>query len=247
MKPDPAPLTLCPVLHRDRFLIVVNKPAGILSHPNPGQRAERCAFEGRYDAEAKRFEGPGGPVWLIHRLDQDTSGVLLGALDEATAQRCRERFEADQVRKQYLALVRGSPGPQGVWVDHLATAREKGRVRTTVLKGRPPNAELRFRTLGQHAGERLALLEIDLITGKTHQIRVQAAARQHPLVGDDVYGHFELNRRLRRDLGVKRLCLHARRLALKHPASGQPLQVESPVAEDFTGVLARLGLTTACV
>jgi RluA family pseudouridine synthase len=239
-----AALTHCPVLHRDRFLIVINKPAGVLSHPNKGRSggAEPSAFEGRYDLDRKMFEGPGGKVWLIHRLDQDTSGVLLGALDEKTAERCRLAFEEDAVQKQYLALVKGGLPASGTWLDHLAVSRGSGRVRTTVLKGRPPNAELRFENRGHHPASRLTLLNIDLITGKTHQIRVQAASRQHPLAGDDIYGDFSMNRRLRADLGLRRLFLHARRLELKHPASGQKLVVEAPLAEDLQQVCGKLGL-----
>lgn len=235
-------LTRCPVLHRDRFLIVVNKPSGLLSHPNPGRRSEVAAFEGRYDERAQCFESAAGRVWLMHRLDQDTSGVLLGALDAATAARCREAFESGAMAKTYLAAVRGNPGREGVWLDHLATAHERGRVRTAVVKGRPPNAELHFRQLGYDPVRRLSLLEIRLLTGKTHQIRVQAASRQHHLLGDDVYGHFELNRRLRPEVGLKRLFLHAARLEFKHPASGQPLRLEAPLPENLTTVRARLGL-----
>lgn len=236
-------LTTCPVLHRDRFIVIVNKPAGVLSHPNTARSTEQAAFEGRYDLEKKCFDGPAGKVWLIHRLDQDTSGVLLGALDEKTAEKCRGLFEEELVKKQYLALVRGNPGPKGTWLDHLATVREKGRVRTAVVKGRPPNAELHYQTLAHHAGERLSLLNLDLITGKTHQIRVQAASRQFHLIGDDVYGHFDLNKKLRRDLNLKRLFLHAHTLTIKHPTSGQTLRVEAPLAEDLAVVLGKLGMT----
>lgn len=243
--PD-ASLTPCPILHRDRFLVVVNKPAGVLSHPNSGSSkpGERTAFGGRYDLDARRFDTPGGSVWLIHRLDQDTSGVLLGALDEKNAASCRAAFEQEAVQKTYLALVRGNPGPAGTWLDHLTMTRGKGRVRTAVLKGRPPNAELRFRNLGYSTAHRLSLLEIELITGKTHQIRVQAASRQHPLVGDDVYGDFELNRRLRKDLHIRRLFLHAQRLQFKHPASGQMLTVVAPPPDDLRAVLRDLHLPT---
>lgn len=240
---EPAALTTCPILHRDRFIIIVNKPAGVLSHPNTARSTEQAAFEGRYDLERKCFDSPAGKVWLIHRLDQDTSGVLLGALDEKTAEKCRALFEEDTVRKQYLALVRGNPGAEGTWQDHLATSREKGRVRTAVIKGRAANAELDYRTLAHHAGERVSLLDIDLITGKTHQIRVQASSRQHHLLGDDVYGHFDLNRKVKKDLGLKRLFLHARRLALKHPTSGQKIVAEAPLPEDLGSVLAQLGMT----
>ena len=178
----PAAITECPVLHRDRFLVIINKPAGVLSHPNPGRTAatEVSAFVGRYDLEQKCFEGPSGRVWLIHRLDQDTSGVLMAALDEKTALKCREAFEAGTVRKSYAALVRGNVTGSGSWLDHLAVSRERGRVRTAVLKGRPPNAELGYISRGYSKEERLSLLDIDLVTGRTHQIRVQAASRQHP-------------------------------------------------------------------
>lgn len=241
---DAPPITHCPILHRDRFIIVVNKPAGILSHPNTSRATgkERAAFEGRYDLDQKVFEGPAGRVWLIHRLDQDTSGVLLGALDEKTALRCREAFEAGAVRKHYTALVRGSVAASGVWLDHLAVSRDKGRVRTAVLKGRPPNAELHFKLIAHHPAARVSLVDIDLITGRTHQIRVQAASRQHPLIGDDVYGDFDLNRRLRTELQIRRLFLHARHLELKHPASGQKLIVEAPLSEDLQKACAKLGI-----
>lgn len=242
---EPPPLTSCPVLHRDRFLLVVNKPAGVLSHPNANRAGEVAAFEGRYDAQEKCFTGPGGKVWLIHRLDQDTSGVLLGALDAKTAEKCRSLFDEDALRKQYLALVRGDPGAKGTWLDHLTTVKDRGKVRTSVLKGRPPNAELHFRRLAHHEGERLSLLEVDLVTGKTHQIRVQAASRQHALAGDDVYGHFEMNRRLKRDVGLKRLFLHAQQLTFRHPASGQKMVIEAPLAVELQKVLDRLGLSPA--
>lgn len=244
MPPAETPaLTTCPILHRDRFVVIVNKPAGVLSHPNTQRGTEKAAFEGRYDLETQCFDGPGGKVWLIHRLDQDTSGVLLGALDEKTAAKCRGMFEEDAVKKQYIALLRGNPGKDGTWLDHLATSREKGRVRTGVVKGRLPNAELDFHTQAHHAGEKVSLVNIDLITGKTHQIRVQASSRQHHLLGDDVYGHFDLNRKLRKDLGLKRLFLHARKLTMKHPASGQHLEVEAPLPEELRGVLEKIGLT----
>jgi RluA family pseudouridine synthase len=240
---DTAPLiTQCPILHRDRFIVLVNKPACVLSHPNSARvdPKNRAAFEGRYDLDRKCFDGPAGKVWLIHRLDQDTSGVLLAALDEQTAEKCRALFEADAVRKHYLALVRGTLPPKDIWLDHLTTTRVAGRVRTTTLKGRPPNAELRYAVKGHHAGQRLTLLDIELITGRTHQIRVQASSRQHPLAGDDVYGDFDMNRRLRQQLGIKRLCLHARQLEFKHPASGNRLCIEAPLPEDLAGVLEAL-------
>lgn len=238
-------MTRCDILHEDRFLIVVNKPHGVLSHPNSqAAKVQSAAFEGSYDHDRRCFKTSAGPVWLIHRLDQDTSGVLLGAKDEKTAVACREAFEAEKVRKTYLALCSGGNGlkPQGVWLDHLVTAHERHQVRTTVRHGTRPNAEAKYRVIEHHAANRVVLLEIELITGKTHQIRVQAASRQLPLVGDDVYGSFDLNRKLRKTLHAKRLFLHARELSLKHPASGQPLTVQAPLPPELNAALAAAGL-----
>ncbi len=239
MSTEPA-ITRCEVLHQDRFLIVVNKPHGVLSHPNPkAAKPQAAAFEGSYDADRRCFTSAAGHVWLIHRLDQDTSGVLLAAKDEKTAAACRAAFEAETVRKIYLALCVGGGGmkPEGVWLDHLITAHERHQVRTSVRHGTRPNAEARYRLLGYSAVQRLSLVEVELITGKTHQIRVQAASRRLPLVGDDVYGHFELNRKLRQGLGARRLFLHARELRLKHPASGQMLTIQAPLPADLSAVL----------
>ncbi|MBL9130875.1 MAG: RluA family pseudouridine synthase [Verrucomicrobiaceae bacterium] len=236
----PHPSTSCPVLHEDRQILIVNKPQGVLSHPNPkAAKPQRAAFEGRYDADRRCFTTPGGPVYLIHRLDQDTSGVLLAAKDEKNADTLREAFEAEEVRKTYLALgCGGGLKPEGVWLDHLVTEHARHQVRTAVRRGPRPNAELRYRLLHYSAAHRLSLLEIDLITGKTHQIRVQAASRHVALAGDDVYGSFDHNRALKKSLGIRRLFLHAHQIAFKHPASGQPMRIIAPLPEDLLAVLA---------
>lgn len=237
-------MTRCEILHDDRFLIVVNKPNGVLSHPNPkAGTPQPSAFEGSYDHDRRCFKTAAGHVWLMHRLDQDTSGVLLGAKDEKTAAACREAFEAEKVRKQYLALgCGGGLKAEGVWLDHLVTAHARHQVRTTVRHGTRPNAEARYRVIEVNATNRLVLMEIELITGKTHQIRVQSASRHVPLVGDDVYGSFDLNRKLRKSINAKRLFLHAYELSLKHPASGQLLRVRAPLPPDLKTVLEAAGM-----
>lgn len=239
-----ASYTNSPILFEDKWLLVVNKPQGVLSHPNPkGLADDRCAFEGPYDFEEKCFSTPAGKAWLIHRLDQDTSGVLLAAKDAKTADACRAAFAENEVRKIYVALAAGGGlKKEGVWLDHLVVNHSRKQVRTEVLKGRRPNAESRFRLLGYSPAERLSLIEVELITGKTHQIRVQCASRHLPIVGDDVYGDFELNRKLRKELGLKRLCLHARTLRLKHPVTGAALTLQARVPEELEGVLVKVGL-----
>lgn len=249
MSADPV-RTACPVLFEDGSLLVVDKPSGVLSHPNNGETGspDRCAFIGKYDEAQRRFSTPAGPVWLIHRLDEDTSGILLAAKSQNAAAACRLAFEEDRVRKHYLALVRASGlRKEGAWLDHLITSTSKGKARTQVRANARPNAELHYRTLGENTAHRLALIDIDLYTGRTHQIRVQSASRRHEVCGDDVYGDFTLNRELRRAFGLRRLFLHAWKLEIIHPVTRKKLTLHSPLPADLTEVVAKLGITPPAV
>ena len=239
--------TDCPILLEDSHLLLVDKPAGLLSHPNPGAASSRNrgAFLGGYDFNEKTFETPSGRVWLLHRLDQDTSGVLMAAKDAAAAKRLRDDFDSGRIRKEYLCLVRGDPGPKGVWKDHLTLKRDGTKVRSFVLRGHPPNAELRFTRVGLSASHKVSLLRVELITGRTHQIRVQANSRQHPLCGDDIYGDFAWNKKMARELDSERLFLHAGRLEFRHPKSGKSIRVEAPLPQELQGALERLGLSAS--
>ena len=240
MNPGPH-ATTCRVLHHDQWVLAVEKPSGHLSHPNrETEGAGRCAFEGPYDEAERRFDSPAGPVWLVHRLDRGTSGVLLAALDETSAARCRASFEQGAVEKRYVALVAGLLPPQGLWKDALEETRARSAVRVKVRPGAPPNAESRFQVLASSRPLNLSLLDIGILTGRTHQIRVQAAFRNHPLLGDDVYGDFGLNHWARRELGLRRLFLHAASLALPHPATGRPLALTAPMPEELLAVLEKL-------
>jgi 23S rRNA-/tRNA-specific pseudouridylate synthase len=251
------------ILFEDEDLIVVDKPEGVLSHPNPQQsQKSKSSFEGIYHVEERCFDTPQGRRWLIHRLDQDTSGVLLATKTEVAARKCRELFEKDKIQKVYLALVPGIPRPpKGVWRDHLGKQSFQGKVRSAVLSGRPPNAELRYtsgsileiptprqiskapyirsaRTLPPPP--KLTLLELTLITGRTHQIRVQAASRRFPVAGDRVYGDFSLNRFLRETIELRRLFLHASRLEFSHPTTNHLVKIVSPLPESLSSALKRL-------
>ncbi|NDD91431.1 RluA family pseudouridine synthase [bacterium] len=238
-------LTDCPILYRDDQVILVNKPAGVLSHPNPGALSarNRGAFLGSYDFQDKTFLTEDGPVWLLHRLDQDTSGVLMAALDSSSAEQLRKDFDAGRITKQYWALVRGDPGPKGVWKDHLSVKRDGTKVRSLVLRGHEPNAELRFKRSDYFSSKKTSFLEIELITGRTHQIRVQANSRQHPICGDDIYGDFSWNRKMHRELGCSRLFLHAHQLQFNHPKSGKKISVVAPLPDDLQQTMDRLRST----
>ena len=236
-----------PLLFEDDWLVVLDKPSGVLSHPNPGALStkNRGAFLGSYDFAEKTFQTPAGKLWLLHRLDQDTSGVLLGAKDAKTASALREAFDSDQITKRYLALVRGLTEEKGIWKDHLSLSRERGKVRSRVVRGGAMNAELRFKTRSSSVEHRVSLLEIELITGKTHQIRVQAASRQHVLAGDDLYGDFSWNKKLKSTWGLKRIFLHAHELGLVHPRGHKKFLIRSRLPADLEGALDGAGLKGA--
>ena len=232
--------TQCQVLFEDADLIVINKPEGVLSHPNPGTKSPATTFEGPYDLGDRRFQTPQGPVWLIHRLDQDTSGVLLAAKNKKSAAACRNAFEKRAVKKSYIALVSRRPmPPHGIWRDTLMEQRSSGGIRSAINYSGKPNAFLNYKMKEYFPKFNLSLLEIELLTGKTHQIRVQSAYRGHPVAGDRIYGNFNLNKELRQALDLRRMFLHAWRLVFPHPASGKLLTVESPLPEDLEDCLLR--------
>ncbi len=234
------------ILFEDDHLIAIHKPEGILSHPNlEGHRPSRSAFEGSYHFDERRFDTPGSSLWLVHRLDQDTSGILLAAKSLEIAKACRVCFEKQSIRKIYLALVDGKPPSlTGTWRDHLEKKILHHKVRSIIRSGRPPNAELRYKI--QNSEFRIqnfrcfSLLEITLLTGRTHQIRLQTAARGYPIAGDRLYGDFQLNRQLRHKIGLRRLFLHAFRLQFPHPKTGHDLTLEAPLTKELEDCLACL-------
>lgn len=241
--------TRCPILYDAGGLLIVNKPDGVLSHPNRDGKFSlpdfKCAFEGPYDFENRLFSTPEGPVWLIHRLDQDTSGVLVAARNERAAKICRENFEKDRVRKYYLTLVSGGVKPgQGEWQDFISTEKNSERVRSRVVRGRAPNAKLRYKVQNYYANRGFSFLRIELLTGKTHQIRVQTASRKFPIAGDGVYGNFTLNRELRKTIGLKRLFLHARELEIENPETHEPLRIKAYLPETLESALKQLKTLT---
>ncbi len=230
-----------PVLFEGHGLIAVDKPSGVLSHPNPGkQKSARAVFEGSYDFEDRRFETSEGPVWLIHRLDKDTSGVILAAREASAARDARKLFEEGKIKKEYIALILGRPFPlRGVWSDHILEKKRPDHVRSMIEPGRVVNAELKYAVTKTFIRDALSLIDIQLITGKTHQIRAQSSFRRSPVAGDEVYGNFSENKKLRKSIGLKRLFLHAHKLSFKHPKTGEMVEITSPLPPDLTSVLDR--------
>jgi RluA family pseudouridine synthase len=239
--------TDCPIVFEDSSLLIIDKPEGVLSHPNT-KSGGRSAFFGKYDPGERCFTSPRGCLWLVHRLDQDTSGLLLAAKKKEVAQSCRQLFEDRKIQKNYLAMVMAtSLAPNGAWRDHLSKRVFQQKVRSTILHGRPANAELSYQVKERfrlpfamfNSNMSIFLIDIRLETGKTHQIRVQAAARGYPILGDDIYGDFKINRELKK-FGLKRLFLHAWHFKLIHPKTSQVLQLEASVPNDLSSFIDEL-------
>jgi 23S rRNA pseudouridine955/2504/2580 synthase len=219
------------VLYEDEDLLVIDKPAGMAVHGGTGV--------GSGLIEALRSVRPEGTVLeLVHRLDRGTSGCLLMAKSRTALNSLHRQMREGGIDKRYLALVRGRWRGRG---RSVRTVLEKGRLqsgeRMVRVAEEGQEAESHFTPRQSYAHE--TLVEIRLMTGRTHQARVHAAHLGHPIAGDDKYGDREFNRELRAR-GLRRLFLHAARLGFVHPASGCKMQAESPLPSDLQTVLDRL-------
>lgn len=221
------------ILYRDDYLAAVNKPPGLLVH-----RTGLDAGETRFALQLLRDQ-LGQPVWPVHRLDKGTSGVLLFALDAQTASVLGRRLESGEgLRKTYRAVVRGWPADEGL-IDH-PLKRMPDDMRTE--REEVQDAVTRFCTLARYElplpqggfpSTRCALLELQPLTGRRHQLRRHCKHMAHPLIGDATHGKGPLNRALATFLGETRLWLHAARLELDHPVSGQALALHSDTGAEW--------------
>jgi len=229
--PSAAPELTLDVIYEDAAVVVVDKPAGIVVHPAIGHAEGTLvnALLARYPDLAAAFadQRPG----IVHRLDRDTSGVMVVARTPEAAAELKRQFGARMVEKTYLALVKGRVAPEEGIVDAPIGRDARHRKRMAALpSGRA--AQTRYRVLGT-VGD-YTWLEAYPLTGRTHQIRVHFDAIGHPVAGDPIYG--------RRDDVVPRLALHAWRLVFHHPASGARTSFRAPLADDLRVALAVLGV-----
>ena len=241
VQPSPAGEPDVSIVYEDSSLLFVDKPAGLPTH----------GFSGRDDSTLANFllaRSPelaaiGRNPWepgLVHRLDRDTSGLVVVAKTQAAFDNLRSQFRRRRIKKLYWALVWGVTPRQGLIEIPLAhdkrdRRRMRALTRSTRRKQRTWNAATRYRRI-DHSGE-LSLLEIDMETGVTHQIRSHMGAIGHPIVADMLYGAGQTE-----NLGLKRHFLHARSLTILHPDDGRALTVEAELASELAEVLRRLKL-----
>jgi 23S rRNA pseudouridine1911/1915/1917 synthase len=215
------------IAYEDEHLLVVDKPAGLVVHPAGGHRSGTLAHGllalGAAGGDPER---PG----IVHRLDRDTSGLLVVARSEEAHARLSRAIRDREVDRRYLALVRGAPRSRTGRITAPIGRDRRDRTRHSLDTETPREAVTWFE-VRERLGER-ALLDVRLETGRTHQIRVHLEAVELPVSGDPVYG-------VARDLGLERQFLHADRLFLEHPFFGEHVAFESPLPADLAEALAR--------
>jgi 23S rRNA pseudouridine1911/1915/1917 synthase len=213
------------VPYEDEHLLVVDKPAGVVVHPARGHPTGTLA-------QALEGTAAGGEdgwrAGLVHRLDRDTSGLLVVAKSDAVHAALKEALQAREITREYLALVEGRPPARTGTIDAPIGRDRRVRTRMSTDTDNPREARTHFEIA--EALPAFTLLRVTLETGRTHQIRVHLQAINHPVAGDPDYGHEGL-------LGLERQFLHAARLAFTHPVTGAAIEVESPLPADLAAAL----------
>ena len=218
------------IVYEDEDLLVVNKAAGMVVHPAPGHTDDTLvnALLARYpDLQGVEGLRPG----IVHRLDKDTSGLIIVAKNVRTQAALIEQMKRHQIVKRYLALVEGVVSLDHGSIDAPIGRDPRHRQRMAVMATGGREARTHFRVLERFHQHTLLLLELE--TGRTHQIRVHLKAIGHPVVGDPVYG----SGNTRGNLSLKRQFLHAYQLTFAHPSTGKILELEAPLPEDLKAVL----------
>lgn len=222
------------ILHRDACLVAVDKPSGLLVHRSAlDPRERRVAVQILRDTLGQR-------VWPLHRLDRPTSGVLLFALDPEAARSMAQAFAERRVRKTYLAVVRGHPPEHGE-VDHPLVRRPgtepvEARTRWT----RRATAELPV-CVDRYPTSRYALVELEPVTGRRHQLRRHLKHLSHPIIGDTIYGKARHNHLFEERFGARGLLLACTALEFAHPVDGRTLRIATAPGGSFSRVLDALG------
>lgn len=241
----------CKIIHEDRSLLVVDKPSGMPSVSLKGGEA-RTVASWLLMRFPKQVALPGGGLeaGLVHRLDNETSGVIIAVRTHKAHEDLRRQFGKGSIKKEYTALVIGHPPDTGLIETPIAHHPRKRRKmivcpspeRALELKARPACTVYRllerFKFMARKTEIRYALLSVTIKTGVRHQIRVHLASIGHPIAGDKLYQNTQA--RKRDVLGVRRQFLHAVRISLQHPSEGGPVSFSSPLPDDLEDAISRL-------
>lgn len=228
LKPEAIPLE---ILYEDNDLIAINKKVGMVVHPAPGNWSGTFVNALVYHCQALLQQVDRLRPGIVHRLDKDTSGVLIAAKHPEAQRRLIEAFAARQVQKNYLAIVIGNPG-QKVVEAPIGRSPQNRQKMAAVSSGKAAYSTIE--TI--KSGKMLSLVRIEPKTGRTHQIRVHLNFIGTPVLGDNLYGNIQLNKRLQ----IEQHLLHAESLKLQHPMTAKPLIITAPLPELFQNFLSKI-------
>ncbi|MBN1548689.1 MAG: RluA family pseudouridine synthase [Syntrophaceae bacterium] len=232
------------ILYEDRDLLIIDKPAGMVIHPAPGHREGTLVNAILY--HCSDLSGIGGVIrpGIVHRLDKDTSGVLLVAKNDETHRRLSDQFKGHAVKKTYKVLVFGSNLDDEGTITLPVGRHPEDRKKMSTRSRRGKDAVSHWRVVGRYGD--VALLDVDIETGRTHQIRVHLSSMGHPVVGDRVYGGTGRLKSVKdtalraRLAAFPRQALHAWQIAFLHPRENQEMKFSAPLPEDMQNLLKYL-------
>ena len=237
--PEPEPVELLPenipldIRYEDEDVVVINKPKGLVVHPAPGHWSGTLVNALMYHC-GDSLSGINGQLrpGIVHRIDMDTSGLLIVAKNDFAHQALAEQLKDHSLSRIYEAIVVGNIRADSGTIDAPIGRHPVDRKKMTVTEKNSRPAVTHYQVVARYAG--YTHLRLKLETGRTHQIRVHLAWQNHPIVGDMVYGRGK-------ELGLTSQCLHARCLTFRHPRTGKPVTVECELPEYFQTVLKKLG------
>lgn len=229
----PEPISL-DIIYEDNDIIVINKPAGMVVHPAPGNWSGTFVNALLYHCQSLAGSSTGLRPGIVHRLDKETTGLLVAAKTALAQQRLVEMFASRKVYKEYRALCLGNPG--NVEIDAPIGRHPIHRKMMAIKPSGGRQALSYCHTLAHN--DKYSVVQVVLATGRTHQIRVHLKHIGCPILGDNTYGNLQHNKKL----GIDRQMLHAYRLRFAHPISGEPLDFQQDVPEDMAEVMKQLRL-----
>lgn len=230
------------ILLETAHYLILDKPDGVLSHPNPDQESTKASIiHADYDFKGEFFRIGTQKLFLLHRIDKETSGCLFFSKDASVAKKIKSDFENHLIHKEYIALVGGILRAPTVWKDHLV--KKNGRM--TIDKRAKPNSTTEVEPIQVYDKNKLTLLRLIPKSGRTHQLRIQSSKRSLPILGDRQHGDFAKNKNIKTSIGLKRMFLHASKLEFTDPTSKKKISVESPLPLELHTVIDRLnGINT---
>jgi len=211
---QPPPHEGLDILYEDKYLLVVNKPAGLLSVPGRGADKQDCMIS--------RVQATHPNALIVHRLDMSTSGILVLALDKETHRELSKQFQERKVSKQYIAIVKGQPKKNEGMIDKPMTCDWPNRPKQIISEKQGKQAQTRYKILEYFAQNNTSRLLLTPITGRTHQLRLHCQFIGHPILGDQLYADSETK------IMAKRLLLHSTSICFKHPNNHDNLNISCP-------------------